>query len=316
MAILALFILLQLVYLGAGYVAVRRSPLLPTSKLAMALTGPEYNTLISKVKANVKPGSIVVIKYGGHAMDNEALKELFLEDVAELSRSVGVTPVIVHGGGPQIAKMLAQLNVESKFVDGLRVTDEATMNVAQMVLCGSINKDLVRKISQKKGIKGAIGLSGLDSNLIRASVKDSKLGLVGEPDHVNADLIHSIAKLGYIPVIAPIGSSADGQNSLNVNADTAAGAVAQALKADTFLLLTDIVGVLDKQKNLLERLSTAQVKALRDDGTIFGGMIPKLETAVNAVQAGVREVSIMDGRIEHGILRALSGEKFGTVVHK
>lgn len=249
-------------------------------------------------------------------MDNEALQELFLEDVAELSRSVGVIPVIVHGGGPQIAKMLGQLNVESKFVDGLRVTDEATMNVAQMVLCGSINKDLVRKISRKKGIKGAIGLSGLDSNLIKATVKHSKLGLVGEPDQVNADLIHSIAKLGYIPVIAPIGTNADGQNSLNINADTAAGAVAQALKADTFLLLTDIVGVLDKQKNLLERLSTAQVQALRDDGTIFGGMIPKLETAVNAVQAGVQKVSIMDGRIEHGILRALSGEKFGTVVHK
>eukprot|EP00981_Chlorochromonas_danica_P003467 scaffold654_cov207-Ochromonas_danica.AAC.52 len=280
------------------------------------LADDEYKSLVERVKQNVKPGSVVVIKYGGHAMDNEALKELFLEDVAELYRTVGVTPVIVHGGGPQIAQMLTTLNVPSQFVDGLRVTDTATMDVAQMVLCGSINKQLVRRISSKKGVKGAVGLSGLDSKLIEASIKDPKLGLVGEPSRVNTELIHGLVQLGYIPVIAPVGYNIDGSGSLNCNADTAAGAVAEALKANVFLLLTDIVGVLDKEKKLIENLSVARVQELRADGTIFGGMIPKLETATRAVEAGVGAVSIMDGRIEHGILRALSGEKFGTVIHK
>ncbi len=281
--------------------------------LTRTLASPaEYATLVEKVKKNIKPGTVVVIKYGGHAMDNEALKELFLEDVAELQRTVGITPVIVHGGGPQIAKMLTQLNVESKFVDGLRVTDPATMDVAQMVLCGSINKELVRRISSKQGVKGAVGLSGVDSRLIEATIKDSKLGLVGEPGQINAELIESLIKLGYIPVIAPIGSNADGSGSLNINADTAAGAVARALRADAFLLLTDIAGVLDADKQLIDTLSMARVAELRADGTVFGGMVPKLETAVRAVAAGVKAVSIMDGRVEHAILRVLSGEHFGT----
>lgn len=276
--------------------------------------------LLGKVKANVKPGSVVVIKYGGHAMENDALKELFLDDVASLY-NLGITPVIVHGGGPQIAKMLKTLNIESKFVDGLRVTDEQTLEVAQMVLCGLINKDLVRRISQRPSMEGgAVGLCGLDSGLIKASVKDSRLGLVGEPTTVNAAFLKQFLDNRVIPVIAPIGTNEEvqtsgGSGSLNINADTAAGIVAQALRADIFLLLTDIVGVLNKDKTLIPRLPVDSIADLQSDGTISGGMIPKLETAASAVRAGVKAVAIMDGRAEHCVLHARSGETFGTVVY-
>lgn len=282
------------------------------------------DSLLQKVKENLSPGSLVVIKYGGHAMENEELKQFFCEDIAGLSK-IGIFPVIVHGGGPQIAKMLSSLNIESKFIQGLRVTDDKTMEVAQMVLCGSINKDIVSRISVQNGVRGAIGLSGLDSKLIRADVIQKKsvdengvesiinLGRVGEPVGVNTDLLIDLLKLQLIPVIAPIGCGEDGA-SLNINADTAAGAVAEALKADRLLLLTDVTGVLDKNKQLLEIIESNNLSNLINDGTISGGMIPKLETATGAVNKGVKTVSIMDGRVRHCVLKALSGEIFGTKI--
>eukprot|EP01040_Poterioochromonas_malhamensis_P004780 gene4780-5131_t len=290
---------------------------LPRSFFTSLLSGiaAPREELIDAVKKQTEHGTVVVIKYGGHAMENDELKEQFLDDIAEIYR-LGISPVIVHGGGPQIAKMLKDLQVESKFIDGLRVTDAKTLEVAQMILCGSINKDLARRLGQKSGIDGVLGLSGLDSNLIVATVKDPQLGLVGEPIEVNAKVINKILDLGYIPIIAPIATNNDGSGSLNVNADTAAGAIAEALQADKFLLFTDISGVLDKQKNLIDQLPVGKFDQFKEDGTISGGMIPKLETAVNAVKAGVGAVHILDGRVPNCILRALSGDKFGTTITK
>lgn len=286
----------------------------PVVSLRNQVSNSADGELIQRVQDNIKPGSIVVVKYGGHAMENDNLKDAFLDDIASLYR-MGIVPVIVHGGGPQIAHALKQMQVESTFVDGLRVTDSKTLDVAQMVLCGSINKDLVRRIGRKANVKGAIGLCGLDSNLLVASIKDPRLGYVGEPEKVNADFIRELLALQIIPVIAPIATNSDGSGSLNVNADTAAGAVAEALKADVFLLLTDIVGVLDKSKTLIPRLPAGDIAGLRADGTISGGMIPKLETASSAISEGVGRVSIMDGRLEHSVLKALSGLDFGTVIY-
>ena len=269
--------------------------------------------LLADVKRSTPAGSVIVVKYGGHAMENDEAKKNFCDDIAALC-SVGVTPVIVHGGGPQIKSMLGTLGVESTFLNGLRVTDKQTMDVAQMVLCGSINKDIVRRISCLEGTRGAVGLSGIDSKLIQAKVKDVELGLVGEPTMVAADIINDIIKLKLVPVIAPVGCDESNGQALNINADTAAGAVAEALKADRLLLLTDIVGVLDKEKNLIEEIKSDQFTGLVDDGTISGGMIPKLETAVQSVLRGVGTVSITDGREKSCVLKALSGRKFGTKI--
>jgi len=280
-----------------------------------ATDGDAYASLIANVKKSTPSGNVVVIKYGGHAMENDEAKKGFCEDIAALCRT-GVLPVIVHGGGPQIKKMLDTLKLESVFVQGLRVTDAKTMEVAQMVLCGSINKEIVGRISLQEGVHGAIGLCGLDSKLIRAKIKNPELGLVGEPTLVNAKVIQELLSIKLIPVIAPVGCNEDGGGSLNINADTAAGAVAEALKANRLLLLTDIVGVLDKSKVLIETIKSSNFATLTTDGTISGGMIPKLETAVQAVDAGVGAVSIMDGRVKHCILKALSGEQFGTQIIK
>lgn len=277
-----------------------------------------YASLLAGVRQATPAGSVVVIKYGGHAMENDQAKAQFCEDIGALCRT-GVLPVIVHGGGPQIAKMLESLHIESRFENGLRVTDAATMAVAQMVLCGSINKEIVGRISGQEGVRGALGLSGLDSGLIKAKIKDPKLGLVGEPSAVNTKLIQDLLSLKLVPVIAPVGCNEEGGTALNINADTAAGAVAEALKADRLLLLTDIVGVLDKNKKLIETIPSTgptSLKALTADGTITGGMIPKLETGVQAVEAGVKVVNIMDGRVKNCILEALSGKVFGTRIVK
>jgi acetylglutamate kinase len=201
----------------------------------------EVASLIEKVKTVVKKGSTIVIKYGGHAMENDDLRQGFCEDIGALCR-IGIIPIVVHGGGPQIEKMLKSLNVESKFISGLRVTDKQTMDIAQMVLCGSINKDIVRTISNQPGVRGAIGLSGLDCNLIKAKLlqksivdpatgesKPVDLGLVGEPYEVNTSIIKDLVNLSLVPIIAPVGSGDTGQ-SLNINADTSAGAIAEALK--------------------------------------------------------------------------------------
>lgn len=271
--------------------------------------------LIKNVKKCNKKGSVIVIKYGGSAMNNDILKDQFLEDIVALVQA-GIHPVIVHGGGPQIEKVLQNFLIESKFIDGLRVTDKETLEVAQMVLCGNINKDLTGRICQKRGIPGALGLSGLDCKLILATIKEPQLGLVGEPIHINSDLLNKLIGLEYIPIIAPIATNIDGSGSLNVNADTAAGAIAEALQADKFLLLTDVAGVLDKSKNLIDQISIDKYQTLKGDGTISGGMIPKLETAISAVEAGVSTVHIIDGRELHSVLKALSGEKFGTTITK
>ncbi|KAJ1420716.1 acetylglutamate kinase [Ochromonadaceae sp. CCMP2298] len=288
---------------------------LPVAPVARRLWGHAEDTaaLLEGVTKTHPKGTVVVIKYGGHAMEDAALRDIFYADVAALYKS-GLVPVLVHGGGPQIAQMLKTLNVPTQFVDGLRVTDKATMDVAQMVLCGSINKEISSSIS-RKGVQ-TVGLSGLDAGLILGRKKDPRLGLVGEPVSVNAPLLRSLLAAGLVPVIAPVGTDEDQGGALNINADTAAGAVAEALSADVFLLLTDIAGVLDKDKRLLQHIPASSLQALKADGTITGGMIPKLETAAQAVGAGVGEVAIMDGRVPHCILRALSGEVFGTKVSK
>ena len=248
-------------------------------------------------------------------MENFELATFFCEDIADLCR-IGILPILVHGGGPQIKKTLETMGIESRFVNGLRVTDEKVMETAQMVLCGQINKNIVGMISNNKDIKGALGLCGLDSNLIQAKIKDPDLGLVGDPTGVNSELLKGLTDMGLVPVIAPVGCNQDDGGSLNINADTAAGAVAEGVKAERLLLLTDITGVLDKNKVLMETIKSTELPKFIADGTISGGMIPKLETASQAVEAGVKVVGIMDGRVKHCVLRALSGEVFGTKIVK
>jgi acetylglutamate kinase len=272
----------------------------------------------------------VVIKYGGHAMGEEEVAKLFAAD-AVLLKLLGVHPVIVHGGGPQISRMLEKAGVKSTFVDGLRVTDEATMEVAEMVLSGAINKEIVHWINRagaEADVRG-VGLSGKDARLITVT-KTTKtqrdpssniehvvdLGFVGEPEHVDPKIIKALifAEEDYIPVIAPIGVSAEG-DTYNINADTVSGAVAAALRAKRMLMLTDVPGVLDKNGDLLRQLTVASAKAAIADGVVQGGMIPKLETAIHAVEAGVEAVVILDGRRPHAMLTELFTEHgAGTLV--
>jgi acetylglutamate kinase len=256
-------------------------------------------------------GRTFVVKYGGHAMgDPEAARD-FAEDIV-LLKAVGINPVVVHGGGPQIGAMLKKLGVESTFVDGLRVTDKATAEIAEMVLSGAINKELVGWIAQAGG--KALGVSGKDGGLVTArkvtrTVKDPDshieqaidLGFVGEPDRIDTTLIDTAVAAGMIPVIAPIGAGDDG-HTYNINADTMAGAIAAALGAARLLLLTDVAGVLAKDGTLLTDLTPADIARLRADGTITGGMIPKLETCVHAVEAGCEAAVVLDGRVPHAML--------------
>lgn len=256
-------------------------------------------------------GKTFVIKYGGHAMGNQELADLFASDIV-LLKQIGINPIVVHGGGPQIGQMLERLKVQSEFIDGLRVTDAATVEIVEMVLSGSINKQIVSAINAAGGT--AIGLSGKDGGLIQATKlrrtkrdeesnieKILDLGFVGEPNRINPQILTSLERSGMIPVIAPIGLGVDGQ-TYNINADTVAGAIAAAVGASRLLLLTDVAGVLDKDGNLLTDLSTERVRELREDGTIYGGMIPKLETCVNAVDNGVDASVIIDGRVPHSML--------------
>ncbi|MFZ9394852.1 MAG: acetylglutamate kinase, partial [Erythrobacter sp.] len=256
-------------------------------------------------------GRTFVVKYGGHAMgDPEAARD-FAEDIV-LLKAVGINPVVVHGGGPQIGAMLKKLGVESTFVDGLRVTDKATAEIAEMVLSGAINKELVGWIAAAGG--KAIGISGKDGGLVTARKvertsrdPDSNieravdLGFVGEPSRIDTAIIDTAVAAGMIPVIAPIGAGEDG-HTYNINADTMAGAIAAALGAARLFLLTDVPGVLDKQGALMTDLDPAQIAGLKADGTISGGMIPKLETCVNAVEAGCEAAVILDGRVAHAML--------------
>ncbi|HEX2582462.1 MAG TPA: acetylglutamate kinase [Dongiaceae bacterium] len=263
-------------------------------------------------------GRRVVIKYGGHAMGDPRLGALFARDIV-LLRQTGIFPIVVHGGGPQIAAMLARLNIQSQFVDGLRVTDGPTMEVVEMVLSGTINKALVAVLNEAGG--QTIGLSGKDGSLVRArkarATKDGKkvdLGLVGEPEKIDPTILFALEKAGIIPVIAPVASGADG-TTYNINADTVAGAIAGAVDAQRLLLLTDVPGVLDKSGTLIPQLSAGEVRALAADGTISGGMIPKLETCLAVVEAGVEAAVILDGRIAHSLLLEMfTPEGFGTLV--
>jgi len=265
-------------------------------------------------------GKRFVIKYGGHAMVDAELAKVFAQDIV-LLRQVGIQPIIVHGGGPQIGRMLDRLQIKSEFVDGLRVTDPATMEIVEMVLSGSINKQVVSAINAEGG--RAVGLSGKDAGLVLAHkdvmIKDGKeidLGLVGEPSLVRPGVIEALEQNGMIPVIAPIAFGERGE-TFNVNADTVAGAIAAATKAARLLLLTDVIGVLDKDKQLLPELTTDQVRALSADGTISGGMIPKLETCVDAVENGVDAAVILDGRVPHALLLEIfTPHGVGTLVRR
>lgn len=244
-------------------------------------------------------GSTFVVKYGGAAMEEERLKKEFAKDVV-LLKYVGINPVIVHGGGPQIEKMLTRLDIPTRFVDGLRVTDKATLEVVEMVLSGSINKEIVQQIHNMGG--QAIGLSGKDGKLIVAEkVKEKDIGFVGQVVDVNARIIRDISNSGYIPVIAPLAAGADG-NTYNVNADTAAGSIAKALIADKLILLTDVPGVLDSQLKPISVLKTDEARILIKSDAVRGGMIPKIRCCLDALHGGVKKTHIIDGRIPHALL--------------
>jgi acetylglutamate kinase len=256
-------------------------------------------------------GKTFVIKYGGHAMGDERTAETFARDIVML-KTIGINPVVVHGGGPQIGAMLERLKIQSSFIDGLRVTDAATVEIVEMVLSGTINKQIVTAINQAGGT--AIGISGKDGELIKAqqlrrTKKDPDsnieklldLGFVGEPTSVNPKVLENITASGMIPVIAPIGMGPNGE-TYNINADTAAGAIAAALKADKLMMLTDVPGILTKDKQLISEINAKEIDGLLADGTITGGMIPKVETCVDALRAGVYSAHILDGRIPHVLL--------------
>ncbi len=269
-------------------------------------------------------GATVVVKYGGHAMGEEHLAAMFGSDIA-LLKQVGVNPVVVHGGGPQINAMLKRLDVKSSFVDGLRVTDQQTVDIVEMVLAGSVNKHVAGLINRAGAL--AVGICGKDGGLIRAQrVKRMRrnpetgleepldLGFVGEPAHVDVRVIHALTGAGLIPVISPVGVGEDGQ-TYNINADTVAGAVAGALGATRLLMLTDVPGVLDNEKNLIPEMTLADVDAGIASGMITGGMIPKVENCVDAVRRGVKGAVILDGRQPHACLLELFTEGgYGTLI--
>lgn len=256
-------------------------------------------------------GETFVIKYGGHAMGDADLGKQFAQDIV-LLKQVGINPIVVHGGGPQIGKMLERLKIQSSFVDGLRVTDQTTVEIVEMVLAGSINKQIVSEINAAGGT--AVGISGKDGNLIEArklrrSVRDPDsnierildLGFVGEPTRIDPHLLSEFADSHFIPVIAPIGVGEAGE-TYNINADTAAGAIAAALGASKLIILTDVAGVLNKEKELISELSIKEARKLMKDGTATGGMIPKIETCIHAVENDCGAAHILDGRLPHVLL--------------
>ena len=259
-------------------------------------------------------GKIIVIKYGGHAMGDKKLAHTFAEDVTILQK-LGIKPVVIHGGGPQIGAMLEKLNIESSFINGLRITNEETVEIVEMVLSGSINKDIVNKIHSAGGL--AIGLSGKDAKLILANKLKDKfkdpesniekfldIGFVGKPEKVDSTIINIVTNKLMIPVIAPVGYGINGE-TYNINADTAAGAIASSLKAERILLLTDVEGVLDSEKKLIPSISVTQAESMMNNKIITGGMIPKIETCLATVEAGVKAAVIIDGRSSHAILREI-----------
>jgi acetylglutamate kinase len=268
----------------------------------------------------------IVIKYGGHAMGDDTVARAFARDIVLLEQTA-INPVVVHGGGPQIEAMLKRAGVQSQFADGLRITDAKTLEIVEMVLAGSINKQIVGYINAAGG--KAIGLCGKDGNMVTARKvtrrvvdpdsnieKVVDLGFVGEPEKVDTTVLDTVLGRDLIPVLAPVAAAADG-GSFNVNADTFAGAIAGALKAKRFLLLTDVPGVLDKSKNLIKELSASDVRNLIADGTISGGMIPKVETCLYALEKGVEGVVILDGKVPHAVLLELfTDHGAGTLIHR
>ncbi|MFB9888074.1 acetylglutamate kinase [Balneatrix alpica] len=285
---------------------------------------------IAKVLSEALPyiqqyvGKTIVVKYGGNAMIDEELKNAFARDIV-MMKLVGINPIVVHGGGPQIGDLLAKLNIESKFVGGMRVTDAATMDVVEMVLGGQVNKDIVNLINHNGG--RAMGLTGKDARLIvakklKATHKTPEMqapeiidiGHVGEVKHINVDVLNLLVASDFIPVIAPIGVDEQGQ-SYNINADLVAGKVAEALKCEKLILLTNIAGLLDKQGRVMTGLSLADVDALIEDGTITGGMLPKIGCALDAVRNGVKRAHIIDGRVAHAtLLEMFTNEGVGTLI--
>jgi acetylglutamate kinase len=264
-------------------------------------------------------GKRVVVKYGGSAMTREDLKRNFAEDIVMLS-FVGIKPVIVHGGGPQIGELLKKIGKESRFVSGLRVTDEETMDVVEMVLVAKVNKDVVSLINFFGG--KAVGVSGRDGHLIKAKKAkpaklaglDEDLGLVGDVERINPELISSLEERGFIPVVAPVGAGPQ-EKPYNINADTAAGALAAALEAEKFILLTDVAGVLDADRNLISSLSEDQADELIGNGVASEGMIPKIRCCLNALRGGVPKAHIIDGRAPHALLlEILTDEGIGTEI--
>ncbi|OSQ32942.1 acetylglutamate kinase [Thalassospira sp. MCCC 1A03138] len=269
-------------------------------------------------------GQTIVVKYGGHAMGDPELARLFAQDMV-LLKQVGMNPIVVHGGGPQIGQMLKELNIQSEFVDGLRVTDQQTIDVVEMVLAGKINKEIVSNINRAGGV--SVGLCGKDAHLIKArklqrTKRDPEsniekvldLGFVGEPVEVNPHVLDCFINTDIIPVIAPIGVGEDGQ-TYNINADTAAGAIAQAVGARRLYMLTDVKGILDADKQLVRDADIDSINAMIADGTIQGGMIPKTETCMDAVRNGVEAAVIVDGRAPHAVLLELFTERgAGTMI--
>lgn len=269
-------------------------------------------------------GKTMVVKYGGHAMENEILKSSFARDIV-LMKLVGFNPVVVHGGGPQISSLLKRIGKESRFIDGMRVTDSETMDVVEMVLGGLVNKEIVNNINRHGGC--AVGLTGKDGDLIHArkltitrkspDLEEPEIidiGHVGEVASIDKSIVETLIGGNFIPVIAPIGVGPDGQ-SYNINADLVAGKVAEVLRAEKLLLLTDTTGVLDREGNLLTGLDARQVQALIDDGTIHSGMVPKIACALDAVRGGVKAAHIIDGRIDHAVLVELFTDAgIGTLI--
>jgi acetylglutamate kinase len=266
----------------------------------------------------------IVVKFGGNAMVDDKLKEQFAQDIV-LMKLVGMNPVVVHGGGPQIGSLLQQLNIESRFVDGMRVTDSQTMDVVEMVLGGSVNKQIVSLLNRNGG--KAVGITGKDGQLIRArkmkvnhqspemtAPEIIDIGHVGEVDHIDTSVLDMLINSNFVPVIAPIGVGADG-SSYNINADLVAGKIAEVLHAEKLMLLTNVAGLLDKNGHVLTGLSTQQVDALIADGTIYGGMLPKIRCAQDAVKAGVTSSHIIDGRVPHAVLLEIfTDEGVGTLI--
>ncbi len=266
-------------------------------------------------------GSTVVIKYGGHAMDDPAARAAFARDVV-LLKFVGISPVVVHGGGPQIGSLLDRLGIPSRFVAGQRVTDEATMDVVEMVLGGSVNKEIVRQIAAAGG--RAVGITGKDGGLVRArklaALEDKgervDPGRVGEVEMVDPRVLETLVAEDFIPVIAPVGVDGEGQ-TLNINADPFAARIAAALHAEKLILLTDVAGLLDGKGGLVHQISAADARAMIGEGVIKGGMIPKIECCIDALADGVRRVHIIDGRVEHAILLEIFTDTgIGTVINR